>query len=336
MSILLAILSLVTTTGIIHILGLLPVLKGSIFFVVLSLVVLFLSLLLYVKLRRMTGSEIFLTLFGLVLGSLAGLLVSLPLLILSYELKPVAFLFISSLSLFGTLYGFRVAQGIALSEIFLLIKRESLWHDPKVFDTSVLIDGRVADLIELGFLKGTVVIPKFVLREIQYIADSPDPLRRAKGKRALDILQRIKKAEKVKIEIVDKDIPEIKDVDAKLVEIARMLKATLVTNDQNLVKIANFRGVSSLNINELAHVMRPPVLPGEILQLFIVKEGKEQDQGVAYLEDGTMVVVEGGRRHIGKTVDVLIHSVLQTQAGRMIFGRPKNEITQEEENREFE
>ncbi|MCS7163662.1 MAG: TRAM domain-containing protein, partial [Thermodesulfovibrio sp.] len=166
---------------------------------------------------------------------------------------------------------------------------------------------------------------RFVLREIQHIADSPDPLRRAKGKRALDILQRIKRAEKIKLEIVEKDIPEVKEVDIKLIELSRTLKGTLITNDQNLVKIAQLRGVPVLNLNELAQVMRPPVLPGEVLRLFIVKEGKEPDQGVAYLDDGTMVVVEEGRASIGKTIDVVIHSVLQTGAGRIIFGKPKTE-----------
>lgn len=293
---------------------------------------LLLSLIVFLKLKKMTASQIFLTTIGLLSGSLFGVVLTLPLLILSSELKTVVFMILFSFSLAGSVYGFKRAEKINLSEILSLIKRDTFWEDPKVLDTNVLIDGRIADLVEMGFIKGTLVIPRFVIREIQYIADSPDPLRRAKGKRALDILQRIRRADKIKLEIIEKDIPEIKEVDIKLVETTRAVKGTLITNDQNLIKIAQFRGVPTLNLNELAQVMRPPVLPGETLELFIVKEGKEHDQGVAYLDDGTMVVVEGGRDYIGRNVEVQIHSVLQTGSGRMIFGKPKLESTIEEKN----
>lgn len=300
--------------------------------IVISAGALFLSLIVFLKLKKMTASQIFLTTIGLLFGSLFGVVLTLPLLILSSELKTVIFMILFSFSLAGSVYGFKRAEKINLSEILSLIKRDTFWEDPKVLDTNVLIDGRIADLVEMGFIKGTLVIPRFVIREIQYIADSPDPLRRAKGKRALDILQRIKRADKIKLEIIEKDIPEIKEVDIKLIEITRAVKGTLITNDQNLIKIAQFRGVPTLNLNELAQVMRPPVLPGETLELFIVKEGKEHDQGVAYLDDGTMVVVEGGRDYIGRNVEVQIHSVLQTGSGRMIFGKPKLESTIEEKN----
>lgn len=300
--------------------------------IVISAGALFLSLIVFLKLKKMTASQIFLTTIGLLFGSLFGTVLTLPLLILSSELKTVIFMILFSFSLAGSVYGFKRAEKINLSEILSLIKRDTFWEDPKVLDTNVLIDGRIADLVEMGFIKGTLVIPRFVIREIQYIADSPDPLRRAKGKRALDILQRIKRADKIKLEIIEKDIPEIKEVDIKLIEITRAVKGTLITNDQNLIKIAQFRGVPTLNLNELAQVMRPPVLPGETLELFIVKEGKEHDQGVAYLDDGTMVVVEGGRDYIGRNVEVQIHSVLQTGSGRMIFGKPKLESTIEEKN----
>ncbi|MGB9934495.1 MULTISPECIES: PIN/TRAM domain-containing protein [Thermodesulfovibrio] len=249
----------------------------------------------------------------------------MPLLILSSNLNSVAFSFITAFGYAGAIFGFKKAETIKLADILWIIKKEAIWEEPKILDTNVLIDGRIADLIELGFVKGTILIPRFVLREIQYIADSPDPLRRAKGRRALDILQRIKRAEKIRFEIVEKDIPEIKEVDTKLIELSRILKGTLITNDQNLIKIAQLRGVPVLNLNELAQAMRPPVLPGEVLRLFIVKEGKEPDQGVAYLDDGTMVVVEEGRSSIGRTIDVVIHSVLQTGTGRMIFGKPKTD-----------
>lgn len=285
----------------------------------------FLTVFIYLKLKKMNSSQILFGLLGLFLGVFAGTLLSLPLLILSSNLNFIAFSFIAGFGYAGAIFGMKKADTLKIADILWIIKKEAIWEDPKILDTNVLIDGRIADLIELGFIKGTILIPRFVLREIQHIADSPDPLRRAKGKRALDILQRIKRAEKIRLEIVEKDIPEVKEVDIKLVELSRTLKGTLITNDQNLVKIAQLRGVPVLNLNELAQVMRPPVLPGEVLRLFIVKEGKEPDQGVAYLDDGTMVVVEEGRASIGKTIDVVIHSVLQTGAGRMIFGKPKTE-----------
>lgn len=283
----------------------------------------FLSIFIYLKLKKMNGSQILFGFLGLFLGVFTGFLMSMPLLILSSKLKFLIFSVLTGFGLAGAILGLKKAETTKIADILWIIKKEAIWEEPKILDTNVLIDGRIADLVELGFIKGTILIPRFILREIQYIADSPDPLRRAKGKRALDILQRIKKAEKIKVEILEKDIPEIKEVDTKLVELSRILKGTLITNDLNLVKIAQLRGVSVLNLNELAQVMRPPVLPGEVLKLFIVKEGKEPDQGVAYLDDGTMVVVEEGKPYIGKTIDVLIHSVLQTGTGRMIFGKPK-------------
>ncbi|ACI21983.1 pili retraction protein PilT [Thermodesulfovibrio yellowstonii DSM 11347] len=285
----------------------------------------FLTIFIYLKLKKMTSSQILFCFLGLFLGIFTGILLSLPLLILSSNLNSVAFSFITAFGYAGAIFGFKKAETIKLADILWIIKKEAIWEEPKILDTNVLIDGRIADLIELGFVKGTILIPRFVLREIQYIADSPDPLRRAKGRRALDILQRIKRAEKIRFEIVEKDIPEIKEVDTKLIELSRILKGTLITNDQNLIKIAQLRGVPVLNLNELAQAMRPPVLPGEVLRLFIVKEGKEPDQGVAYLDDGTMVVVEEGRSSIGRTIDVVIHSVLQTGTGRMIFGKPKTD-----------
>lgn len=285
----------------------------------------FLTIFIYLKLKKMASSQILFCFLGLFLGIFTGILLSLPLLILSSNLNSVAFSFITAFGYAGAIFGFKKAETIKLADILWIIKKEAIWEEPKILDTNVLIDGRIADLIELGFVKGTILIPRFVLREIQYIADSPDPLRRAKGRRALDILQRIKRAEKIRFEIVEKDIPEIKEVDTKLIELSRILKGTLITNDQNLIKIAQLRGVPVLNLNELAQAMRPPVLPGEVLRLFIVKEGKEPDQGVAYLDDGTMVVVEEGRSSIGRTIDVVIHSVLQTGTGRMIFGKPKTD-----------
>ncbi|HEY6330563.1 MAG TPA: TRAM domain-containing protein [Blastocatellia bacterium] len=193
---------------------------------------------------------------------------------------------------------------------------------PLVMDTSVIIDGRVADIAETGFMAGTLVIPQFVLRELQQIADSADSIKRNRGRRGLDILQRIQKKKGVyEIVISESDFPDIRDVDHKLIELARQLEGKIVTNDFNLNKVAQLRGVQVLNINELANALKPVVLPGEIMKVFILKEGKEYNQGVAYLDDGTMVVVDNARRMIGKNVDVSVTSVLQTTAGKMIFGR---------------
>ncbi len=287
----------------------------------------FLLLFIYSNFKKMNSSQILFGFLGLFFGILTGLLLSIPLLIF-YDLKFIVFSIITGFGYAGAIFGLKKAQTIKIADILWIIKKEAIWEEPKILDTNVLIDGRIADLVELGFIKGTLLIPRFVLKEIQYIADSPDPLRRAKGRRALDVLQKIKSAEKIRFEIVEKDIPEIKEVDIKLVEITRILKGTLITNDLNLIKIAQLRGVPVLNMNELAQAMRPPVLPGEVLKLFIVKEGKEPEQGVAYLDDGTMVVVEEGKQYIGKTIDVVIHSVLQTGTGRMIFGKPKAEASE--------
>jgi len=191
----------------------------------------------------------------------------------------------------------------------------------KVLDTSVIIDGRVADICEAGFLDGILLIPRFVLRELQLVADSADPLKRNRGRRGLDILQRIQKMPHVETEIVDQDFPHLRDVDMKLIELARCYEAKVVTNDFNLNKVAQLQGIKVLNINELANALKPVVLPGETMTVFILKEGKEANQGVAYLDDGTMVVVDNARRLISKTIDIIVTSVLQTTAGKMIFGR---------------
>ena len=191
----------------------------------------------------------------------------------------------------------------------------------KILDTSVIIDGRIADVCDTGFMDGTLVIPQFVLKELQLVADSGDSLKRNRGRRGLDILQKIQKMAGVEVTVSDVDFPEIKEVDLKLIELARTLQGKIVTNDFNLNKVAQLRGVEVLNVNELANSLKPVVLPGEIMKVFILKEGKEYSQGVAYLDDGTMVVVDNARKMIGKTIDVVVTSVLQTTAGKMIFGR---------------
>jgi uncharacterized protein YacL len=191
----------------------------------------------------------------------------------------------------------------------------------KILDTSVIIDGRIADVCDTGFIDGTLVVPQFVLKELQLVADSSDSLKRNRGRRGLDILQKIQKMAGIEVMISDVDFPEVREVDLKLIELARSLQGKIVTNDFNLNKVAQLRGVDVLNVNELANSVKPVVLPGELMKVFILKEGKEFNQGVAYLDDGTMVVVDNARKMISKTIDIVVTSVLQTTAGKMIFGR---------------
>lgn len=194
---------------------------------------------------------------------------------------------------------------------------------PKILDTSVIIDGRIADICSTGFLEGTLVIPQFVLGELQHIADSSDTLKRNRGRRGLDVLNRIQKDLPIKVEIFDGDFEEIAEVDSKLIKLAKKTNGIVVTNDFNLNKVCDLQQVPVLNINDLANAVKPVVLPGEELTVQVIKDGKEQRQGIAYLDDGTMIVVEEGRDYIGKTIEVIITSVLQTSAGRMIFAKPK-------------
>jgi uncharacterized protein YacL len=266
------------------------------------------------------------------LGGLAGLLVGgaaagvvvalLPLDMLSFA-RPVAiqgFLFL--------LFGYTgMAIGAARGERFTLSSLRTAWAEGgqrqnfKILDTSVIIDGRIADVCETGFLDGTLVVPQFVLRELQYIADSQDSLKRNRGRKGLDILQRIKKGPEVKVTISEADFPDIKDVDMKLIELAKQLGGKIITNDFNLNKVAELRGVQVLNINSLANSLKPVVLPGESMKVFILKEGKEPNQGVGYLDDGTMVVVDNAKRNIGRNIEITVTSVLQTTAGKMFFGK---------------
>ncbi len=191
----------------------------------------------------------------------------------------------------------------------------------KILDTSVIIDGRIADIAETGFLDGVILIPQFVLRELQLVADSADSLKRNRGRRGLDILQRIQKLTSLDVQIVEDDYPHVREVDMKLIEMGKAYDGKIITNDFNLNKVAGLHGVQVLNINELANSLKPIVLPGETMKVFILKEGKEYNQGVAYLDDGTMVVVDNARKMIGKTIDIAVTSVLQTTAGKMIFGK---------------
>ena len=207
----------------------------------------------------------------------------------------------------------------ALGGIFGGEKQSKKSH--KILDTSVIIDGRIADIAETGFLDGVIVIPQFVLRELQLVADSADSMKRNRGRRGLDILQRIQKIATLQVQIVEDDFPAVREVDLKLIELAKVYESKIVTNDFNLNKVAQLQGVAVLNINELANSLKPIVLPGEIMKVFILKEGKEYNQGVAYLDDGTMVVCDNARKMIGRNIDISVTSVLQTTAGKMIFGK---------------
>jgi uncharacterized protein YacL len=226
-----------------------------------------------------------------------------------------------ALTYLGLLMGGRKGEWLEPTRLVGLFRSTGPQRRYRILDTSVIIDGRVADICETGFLDGTLVVPQFVLKELQLVADSADSLKRNRGRRGLDILQKMQKMSGLDVMISDLDFPEVREVDLKLIELARALEGKIVTNDFNLNKVAQLRGVAVLNINELANSLKPVVLPGEIMKVFILKEGKEYNQGVAYLDDGTMVVVDNARKLIGKTIDVVVTSVLQTTAGKMIFGR---------------
>ena len=221
----------------------------------------------------------------------------------------------------GLLVGTRKSEWLDPAYWRGLFKDKKAGRSTKILDTSVIIDGRIADLADTGFIEGDLVIPQFILKELQLVADSPDALKRQRGRRGLDILGRLQKSSQVTVTISDLDYADLQDADSKLIECAKSLDAKIVTNDLNLSKVAHIHGIKVLNVNELTNALRPVVLPGEAMSVFILKEGKEKDQGVAYLEDGTMVVVDNSRRMIGQTVNITVTSVLQTTVGKMIFGR---------------
>jgi uncharacterized protein YacL len=221
----------------------------------------------------------------------------------------------------GLMVGAAKGDYLDLSALGGIFSDKGARRDLKILDTSVIIDGRIADVAETGFLSGTIIIPQFILRELQQVADSPDSSKRQRGRRGLDMLNRLQGNGALDIQVVDTDFPAVKEVDLKLLELSKQLDAVVVTNDFNLNKVAQLHGISVLNINELANALKPVVLPGEAMRVFILKEGKEYNQGVAYLDDGTMVVVDNARRMIGKNADIAVTSVLQTTAGKMIFGR---------------
>lgn len=261
---------------------------------------------------------------GLVLGlMMANLLISAFLagLLEKMETSFSIYLLINSvLGYLGLLIGVKKGKEFDLRQMPWFSKEGGHGsNSQKVLDTSVIIDGRIADICDTGFMEGTFIIPQFILQELRHIADSSDPLKRGRGRRGLDILNRIQKQSNVEVKIVDQDYPKIQEVDAKLIALAKDFKAKIITNDFNLNKVAELQRVPVLNINQLFNALKPVVLPGEVMNVKILKEGKEPGQGVAYLDDGTMVVVDNAKRYMGKNVDVSVTSVLQTTAGRMIF-----------------
>lgn len=262
--------------------------------------------------------------FGSILGIFGASLMGFLITAQQWDTPVKSFLTLS-LTLFmaycGLLVGAAKGDYLDLAALGGILSDRTTKLGYKILDTSVIIDGRVADIAEAGFMGGTILIPQFVLRELQQIADSSDSAKRNRGRRGLDILQRIQKNQGLDVQIYEADFPQVKEVDLKLIELGKQLNAPIVTNDFNLNKVAHLRGVEVLNINELANALKPVVLPGEIMKVFVLKEGKEYNQGVAYLDDGTMVVVDNARRMIGKNVDMIVTSVLQTTAGKMIFGR---------------
>ncbi len=264
---------------------------------------------------------------GLSLGLLFAKLIFLPIqsVYTNIDGTYIGLIFNALFGYSGLLMGFRAGKDFTITDIIKAFKSRVEEGHAKVIDTSVIIDGRIVDVCEAGFIEGNFIIPQFILQELQHIADSSDSLRRARGRRGLDILHKIQKMTNVTVKIVDEDFPKIKEVDAKLVALARLMGAKIITNDFNLNKVAELQGVTVLNLNELANAIKPIVLPGEGMSIFIAKEGKESNQGVGYLDDGTMVVVDNARKSINKQINVIVTSVLQTTAGRMIFAKRKED-----------
>jgi len=285
----------------------------------------FVILLAEMRIRKLSLKTLLGAAFGSILGIIGASLISIVIGRMSF-VHPQTETFVQLLVLIlmtyvGLVSGANKGEYLDLSSFGGFFSEGASRKLAKVLDTSVIIDGRVADICKTGFLEGTLVVPHFVLRELQQIADSADSAKRNRGRRGLDVLEKIKSVPGVTVQIVEKDYPEVKEVDLKLIELAKELNAKIVTNDFNLNKVSQLRGVEVLNINELANALKPVVLPGETMKVFILKEGKEYNQGVAYLDDGTMVVVDNARRMIGKTIATQVTSVLQTTAGKMIFGR---------------
>jgi len=274
-----------------------------------------------IELKRIVGS-----LIGIIIGLImANLFISRLLLTIVKDVPitlPIYILIYFVVGYLGFRIGEKKSRTLDLSKIPILDKMQES-EGMKIIDTSTIIDGRIADICETGFMEGTFVIPQFVLYEVQHIADQQDPVKRTRGRRGLDVLHRLQKQNFVKVKIMDYDFPKLKDVDSKLIALAKKLNSKIITNDYNLNKVAELQGIEVLNINQLATALKPSILPGEVMNIKILKEGKEYGQGIGYLDDGTMVVVDEAKKLLGKSVDVVVTSVLQTTSGRMIFAKIK-------------
>ncbi|MDT5295917.1 MAG: hypothetical protein QOJ76_2797 [Acidobacteriota bacterium] len=297
-------------------------LSAALALIIASVIILFEIRIQEASLKTLIGAAI-----GSMLGIIGGVLIGF---LISYQeanaVHPSTKVFLTLALAFimayiGLMVGATKGDYLELSALGGIFSDKATRRDVKILDTSVIIDGRIADVAETGFLSGTIVIPQFILRELQQVADSPDSSKRQRGRRGLDMLNRLQGNSSLDIQVVDTDFPAVKEVDLKLLELSKSLDGVVVTNDFNLNKVAQLHGIQVLNINELANSLKPVVLPGEAMRVFILKEGKEYNQGVAYLDDGTMVVVDNARRMIGKNADIAVTSVLQTTAGKMIFGR---------------
>lgn len=283
------------------------------------------------KIQKIPTNDIFIGVLGLIIGLLIGNLISYPIVNIPFIGKFLPIL----INIFFGYLGFSIAfkKKEDIGNLFFSLKKLGGFKDkggkqddkvvPKILDTSVIIDGRIFDILKTGFIEGSLIVPNFVLEELRHIADSSDTLKRNRGRRGLDILNKMQKELNIKVEIIDKNFDGNMEVDSKLLKLAKMMNAKIITNDYNLNKVAEFQGVMVLNINELSNAVKPILLPGEEMVVHIVKDGKEAGQGVAYLDDGTMIVVDGGKKYIGESIDVIVTSVLQTAAGRMIFAKPK-------------
>ena len=282
--------------------------------------------------RRVSSHTLLMIAIGLIIGLIIALLVTLSFRL--YELS----------GRWGSIVIYAVNVVIPLLSIYIMLTRgreilqtlayylsasANITHKKGasgrqiILDTSAIIDGRIADISQTGFIHSSFIIPRFILDELQHIADSSDSLRRNRGRRGLEMLSRLQKDSDIPVEISDVDVEEVQEVDAKLVKLARALRCPILTNDFNLNRVAELQGVQVLNVNELANAVKPVVLPGEELTVRVIQEGRETSQGVGFLDDGTMIVVEGGRRHLNNQIDVIVDRVLQTAAGRMIFAHPK-------------
>jgi len=284
--------------------------------------------LLEIRVRKGSFKHIWGATLGTFVGVVLGWILGAAYQAVAVDPRTAAFLrlmFLLLLPAAGFLIGYRKSEWLDPAYLLRFFRENDGGRIFKILDTSVIIDGRIAEICAAGFLEGTLVVPQFVLKELQAVADSPDGLKRQRGRRGLDILDQLQKSKTADVLITEMDFPGVRDVDSKLIEVAVRLEAKIVTNDVNLNKVARLRGVSVLNINELANALKPVVLPGETMKVYLIKEGKEKDQGVAYLDDGTMVVVDNARRMIGQTVAIMVTSVLQTTVGKMIFGRYNEE-----------